>query len=97
VEQWSAGRDLYVILSGAVNIVADGRAVASLGPGEFFGEIAALDWGASYGRPRLAGVVAIRRTRMLVLDAELVQWLMKADGDLADTIERTARERLAAR
>jgi aromatic-L-amino-acid/L-tryptophan decarboxylase len=97
VEQWSASRDLYVILSGGVNIVADGRAVASLGPGEFFGEIAAIDWGASYGRPRVASVIAIRRSRLLVLDPDLVQWLMSADPAVSDRIERTARERLAAR
>ena len=93
---------LYIVLSGRLKVMmsdAEGKEVilSILGPGEFFGEIAALDWGASYGRPRLAGVVAIRRTRMLVLDAELVQWLMKTDGDVARTIERTARERLAAR
>ncbi len=54
VEQWAPTRDVYVILSGAVRIEADGRTVADLGPGEFFGELAAVDWGASFGRPRLA-------------------------------------------
>ncbi|MDX6533403.1 MAG: hypothetical protein QOF68_1147 [Gaiellales bacterium] len=96
VEQWSASRELYVILSGGVNVLVEGRAVTSLRPGEFFGEIAALDWGASYGRPRMADVVAIGRCRMLVLDTDLVQWLMSVDPAFAERIERTARERLAA-
>jgi aromatic-L-amino-acid/L-tryptophan decarboxylase len=96
VQQWSGGRELYVLLSGGVNVLVEEQPVASLGPGDFFGEIAALDWGASYGRPRVADVVALRRCRMLVLDPDLVQWLMRVDAGVAFRIEQTARERLAA-
>ena len=47
-------RDLYVILSGTVEVLADGQTLATLGPGEFFGELAAIDWErASHARGRL--------------------------------------------
>ena len=53
VEQWQVSRDLYVILSGAVEVAADGQTLATLGPGEFFGELAAIDWGAGFARTRV--------------------------------------------
>ena len=40
VEQWQISRDLYVVLSGSVAVSVDGNARGTLGPGEFFGELA---------------------------------------------------------
>src|SRR5205823_3476108 len=37
IEQWQVSRDLYVVLSGAVEVSADGTSLRTLGPGEFFG------------------------------------------------------------
>jgi CRP/FNR family cyclic AMP-dependent transcriptional regulator len=59
---------LFAILSGQVRIVirdADGRehVLRVLGPGEIFGEIAALD-----GRPRSADAIAVTRCRLLLLE-----------------------------
>ena len=95
VEQWQVSRDLYVILSGAVEVVADGRMLATLGPGEFFGELAAIDWGAGFGRTRSATVTATEPTRLLVLDWVLVNWLMKAEPAFGERLERASREHLA--
>ena len=58
VEQWETSRDFFVILDGTADVQVDGQQVAELGPGEFFGELAALDWGAGFGYSRLASVVA---------------------------------------
>ena len=95
VEQWQVSRDLYVILSGAVEVVADGQTLATLGPGEFFGELAAIDWGAGFARTRAATVTATEPTRLLVLDWALVNWLMKALPAFGEHIERVSRDRLA--
>jgi len=93
VEQWRIDRDLYVILDGGVEVSVDGRAKRPLGAGEFFGEVAALDWGAGFGRTRTATVTAVEPTRLLVLDWELVASL---PADAREQLERASRERLAA-
>ena len=95
LEQWQVSRDLYVILSGAVEVVADGQTLAMLGPGEFFGELAAIDWGAGFARTRAATVTANVPTRLLVLDWALVNWLMKVRPAFGEHIERVSRDRLA--
>jgi aromatic-L-amino-acid decarboxylase len=95
VEQWQVNRDLYVILSGAVEVVADGQTLATLGAGEFFGELAAIDWGAGFARTRTATVTATEPTRLLVCDWTLVNWLMKASPAFGERLEQVSRDRLA--
>ena len=77
-EQWHVSRDLYVIVRGTVEVSADGNTLATLGPGEFFGELSAIDWGAGFARTRSATVTATEATLLLVLDWVLVNWIMKA-------------------
>ena len=95
VEQWQVSRDLFVILAGAVDITANGNHLATRGPGEFFGELAAIEWGAGFARTRSATVTATKPTRLLVLDWVLVNWLMRADPAFAARLEQASRERLA--
>jgi hypothetical protein len=95
VEQWQATRDLYVVMTGKVQVVAELETPVFLEPGDFFGELAAIDWGAGFGRTRTATVVATQPTRLLVLNPTLVNELIKNDPTLARVLEQTARERLA--
>ncbi len=62
------GDDLHVILEGSVRVERGGRALESLGAGEFFGEVAVLDV-----RPRSADVVAETAVRTLRLSREVVR------------------------
>ena len=96
MEQWQVSRDLYVVLRGGAEVFVDGRSVRTLGPGEFFGEVAAIDWGAGFGRARSATVVTIEATRLLVLDWTLVNRLMKVEPVFADRLERASRARLSS-
>jgi flavin reductase (DIM6/NTAB) family NADH-FMN oxidoreductase RutF len=68
VRQGDPGDDLHVILEGRVRVERGGRALESLGEGEFFGEIAVLD-----GRPRSADVVSETTVRTLRLSREVVR------------------------
>ena len=67
VRRWDTDRDFYVILDGTVEVFVDTRIVRRLGPGDFFGELAAQDWGGGFGYPRLADVVATAPLRLLVV------------------------------
>ena len=78
-----------------MEVVADGHTLATLGPGEFFGELAAIEWGAGFARTRAATVTATEPTRLLVIDWALVNWLMKALPAFGERIEQVSRERLA--
>ncbi|MFN8027367.1 MAG: cyclic nucleotide-binding domain-containing protein [Acidimicrobiia bacterium] len=53
VVEGSAGSEFFVIISGAARVERSGRKVASLGPGNFFGDLALLD-----RAPRNASVIA---------------------------------------
>jgi CRP-like cAMP-binding protein len=56
------GREFFVVVSGRVEATRSGTHVASLGPGEFFGEMALLD-----RQPRAATVTAVEPSELLVL------------------------------
>jgi CRP/FNR family transcriptional regulator, cyclic AMP receptor protein len=60
--QGEVGTGFFVIASGAARVVRDGQTIATLGPGDFFGELSVLD-----GRPRNAQVVADGPTTCLAL------------------------------
>ncbi len=64
VDQGDIGREAFVILSGTASVRRNGRKIATLGPGDPFGELALLDHG-----PRTASVVAESELRLFVLTA----------------------------
>jgi len=57
-----------VILDGDAKVVIDGNDRATLGRGDFFGEVSIL-----LGEPPVADVVALRPLRCLVLDGGQIQ------------------------
>jgi flavin reductase (DIM6/NTAB) family NADH-FMN oxidoreductase RutF len=78
IRQGERGGDAFVILSGFARVVRDGREVARLGAGQFFGEVAMLD-----GRPRTADVVAETRLRCIALSRDSFKRALRAEPDLA--------------
>ncbi|HET7145593.1 MAG TPA: aminotransferase class I/II-fold pyridoxal phosphate-dependent enzyme [Gaiellaceae bacterium] len=94
VQQWETDRSLFVLDEGFVDVVHAGQVVKTLGPGDYFGEIAALEWGAGFARSRVATVVAHDDARLLVLDQAALAELFHRFPRLEDEIRRTAHERL---
>jgi len=87
-------RDFYVIVEGEAAVQIDGECVRELGKGDFFGELAALDWGAGFGYARSADVSATTALRLLVLSPRELRALMRSAPAVAQQIEGAARERL---
>ena len=71
------GREIYLVVHGRVRLsvlTADGRELsfAHAGPGDIFGEIAALD-----GRERSAGATALTRVQVMSLSHNAIQELIE--------------------
>jgi hypothetical protein len=95
VRQWDVDRDFYVVLDGEAEVATGERQLTTLRAGDFFGELAALDWGASFGYPRLASVTASTDLDLLVLtDTELAE-IMRALPQVADRVRAAAAKRAA--
>jgi hypothetical protein len=94
VEQWDGTREFYVVLEGTAVVRTAERHLDDIGPGDFFGEIAALDWGASFGYARLATVTATSPMRLLVLANADLLVLMDQIPEIAAQVHRAARDRL---
>jgi aromatic-L-amino-acid decarboxylase len=96
IEQWDTSREVFVILEGTFRVHDGERTLATLGSGDFTGEMAALDWGAGYGAVRVAQVEAQTPGRVLVLTPQDLSDLMARTPAVREFVERTARDRLAA-
>jgi aromatic-L-amino-acid/L-tryptophan decarboxylase len=94
VEQWGSERDFFVIVDGTADVYVGDEHVRSLGPGAFFGELAALDWGAGYGYSRLATVLAGSPLRLLVFPHGALAELLQLP-DVERQIRAAVQERLA--
>ena len=94
VEQWDATREFYVVLEGTAVVRTAERHLDDIRPGDFFGEIAALDWGASFGYARLATVTATTPMRLLVLTSADLLVLMEEIPQINAQVSRAMRDRL---
>ena len=72
------GVGLFILLDGTAEVSIGGRKKATLGPGEFFGEIALLD-----GGPRTATVMAKTDVNMLWLTEWVFRGLMSEHPTIA--------------
>lgn len=88
----ATGYTFFVLTKGTASVTADGEALASLGPGDFFGEIAIL----GHGR-RTATVTTTAPVTLLVMFGAEFRRLESAHPHIASTIRGAMEERLAAR
>ena len=94
VREWEYGKLFYVILDGVMEVRAGAGVVVTLGPGDFFGENAALDWGAGYGYARTASVVAGSRATLLAVQGAVLDELYRTVPDVERQLRAAMRERI---
>jgi CRP-like cAMP-binding protein len=92
--RWGGGRDFYLILKGEARAEVNGEVVRTVSAGDFFGELAALDWGAGYGYTRLATVVATSPARLVVVPPDVFNRLVREVPDFEQKVSEAVRERL---
>jgi CRP/FNR family cyclic AMP-dependent transcriptional regulator len=89
-EKGESGGDFFIILEGQAEVEAS-QGKRTLGPGDFFGEIALIDNG-----PRTATVTAATPMRCLVLGHSQFRDVLHQNGEIAVKILRAVTERLRA-
>jgi CRP-like cAMP-binding protein len=88
-EQGQRGREFFIVVEGAVSVRRDGRKLADLGPGDWFGEIAILTF-----KPRTATVTATSPVRLLVISDRAFRRVVETTPRIALKVLRNVAERL---
>ena len=91
VRQGEVGTGFFLIASGQARVIRDGRAIAELGPGQFFGELSLLDQ-----QPRIANVIAETPVDCLALASWDFEAILSAQPGVALAILRGVARRLRA-
>jgi CRP-like cAMP-binding protein len=96
IHEGEAGESFFVVASGALRVEkrdeAGGKvALARLGEGAFFGEMALLS-----GAPRAASVVAEVGSELLEIRGDVLEGLCREHPHVADSLARFYRQRLLA-
>jgi CRP-like cAMP-binding protein len=87
--QGATGYTFFVLADGTADVSSDGEPVATLGPGDFFGEIALL----GHGR-RTATVTATSPVSLLVMFGAEFRRLETTHPDIASSIRSAMEARL---
>ena len=78
VEEGQAGEAMFVVLTGTARVLRAGRKVGALIPGDFFGELSALD-----GGPRTASIVSETPVEVLRLFRHTLARMVEEEPVLA--------------
>jgi CRP-like cAMP-binding protein len=91
VREGEHGRELYVIVDGTVRVTRKGRKVATMGPGDFFGELALIS-----GAPRSATVTTETDATVMVLDPRRFDVVLDREPQVLRAVLATMADRLRA-
>jgi len=89
IEQGAFAHEFFLITEGTAEVLHDGKHLADLGPGDFFGEIALVEH-----HRRTASVVATSPVRVVVMFAREFDAM---ERELPEVAERIRQEMLARR
>jgi CRP-like cAMP-binding protein len=88
--QGAAGREFFVLLEGTADVRKNGRKINTLGPGDFFGEIALVS-----REPRTATVTATSPVRTLVITDRSFRRLLDESPQVKTKVMEAMAKRLA--
>ena len=88
--QGQRGREFFVLLEGTVDVIKNGRRINTLGPGDFFGEIALVS-----DIPRTATVTATSPIRTLVITDRSFRRLLENLPQMQAKVLKALADRLA--
>ncbi len=91
-EQNAPGTSMFVVVTGDARVEVDGQAVATLGPGQVFGEMSLLT-----GRRRSATVTSSGLLEVLEIKRPAFKAILQANPETADRIGELVALRQAAR
>jgi glutamate/tyrosine decarboxylase-like PLP-dependent enzyme len=94
VERWDTSRDFYVVVDGTVEVSIEHEPVRELGSGDYFGELAAMDWGAGFAYSRLATIRARTPVRAVAFDCDTLAQLLRERPAFERELRRRAGDRL---
>jgi CRP/FNR family transcriptional regulator, cyclic AMP receptor protein len=89
VREGDLRRELFVLVSGTVSVSRGGRRLRTLGPGDFFGEIALLS-----GGPRTATVTVTSDVRLMMLAPAQFESVLDAEPGVRRAVLHALGERL---
>jgi CRP-like cAMP-binding protein len=89
LEEGRLPHEFFVIVEGEVEVLHDGKRLATLGPGDFFGEIALIE----HGR-RTASVVTTAPTTLAVMSPASFAAMRREMAEVALRIDEAIRERM---
>jgi CRP/FNR family cyclic AMP-dependent transcriptional regulator len=85
------GSEFFVIIDGEVGVMKDGQEIRTMGPGDFFGEIALLE-----DTPRTATVTAKTPLRFFVLTRQAFRSMLAHQPELERKVLSALEERVRA-
>ena len=88
-KQGDEGVAFYLIVEGQVEVRRSKRSLAKLGQGQFFGELTLID-----NHPRTADVVAINKSKCLLLSSWTFHGLVKSNPEIALAMLNEMAQRL---
>jgi CRP/FNR family transcriptional regulator, cyclic AMP receptor protein len=90
IREGERGREFFVLLEGSAEVTKDGRRINTVGPGDFFGEIALVSHS-----PRTATVTATSPVHTLVITERSFRRLLDEQPEIQRKVLVALAERLA--
>lgn len=91
IREGAPGQEAFVVMEGEASVTRDGKEIATVGAGGFFGEMALVD-----NEPRVATVTSKTPMRLLVLNQREFNTLLDQVPDVTKQILTGVQERLRA-